>query len=295
MDQFQDKVAVITGAGSGFGREFARDGAAKGMKLVLADIDEAALQETAQLVRAQGASVVTRRTDVSKAAEVQALADLTLAEFGQVNLLFNNAGVALSGLCWEGSDTDWQWLMGVNLYGVVNGLNAFVPHMLKAAQADPAYQAHIVNTASMASLTAAPTLGIYTTSKYAVMGLSQTLWQELSLLTQQVRCSVLCPWFVATGINNSQRVRPAELARATPSRPSGSLLNQGVAAGTIDAADVSRMTYDAVSEGRFYVFTHPQMVENTRPRFEGMLTGANPAELYAAQPEMRAALRASLS
>jgi short-subunit dehydrogenase len=294
MDRFQDKVAVITGAGSGFGREFARDGAANGMKLVLADIDEAALDQTAQALRAQGASVVTRRVDVSKAGEMQALAELTQAEFGPANLLFNNAGVALSGLCWEGSETDWQWVMGVNLYGVVHGLNAFVPQMLEAAQADPAYQGHVVNTASMASLTAAPTLGIYTASKHAVMGLSQTLWQELNLLTTQVRCSVLCPWFVATGINDSQRVRPADLPPSVPRRPSAGLLDKGMTQSTLDAAEVSRMTYQAVREGRFYVFTHPDMLENTRPRFERMLAGQDPAPVYADQPEMRAALLASM-
>ena len=296
MQDFQGKVAVITGGASGFGREFARTAAGLGMKLVLADIEATALEATAAELRAQGAQVLTRRTDVSKAAELQALADATLAEFGAVHLLFNNAGVADGGAIWEASEADWNWVLGVNLNGVINGIRAFTPLMLAAAAKDPNYQAHIVNTASMAGLGAAPTLGMYCVSKHAVLALSEVLWQELDLVSPQVNCSVLCPWFVPTGIANSQRNRAdARPANSGAQAASQGMLDKGMTDLQVSAEDVSRMTFDAIRAQRFYVFTHPQAVQTgTRARFEAILGMDKPVPAFADQPELRAAMAASL-
>lgn len=299
MDEFQGKVAVITGAASGFGKAFALQSAALGMKLVLADIEQHALDATAAELTAAGATVLARRTDVSKGSELQALADATMARFGAVHLLFNNAGVADGGAVWEGSEADWNWVLGVNLHGVINGLRAFTPLMLAAAAKDPGYRAHIVNTASMAGVVVAPTLGMYCVSKHAVLALSETLWQELALLTQQVHCSVLCPSFVDTGINQSQRNRPADAESAqghSQSQQAGRvMLDRGVAAGTINATDISRITFEAIQADRFYVFPHEQALEAARARFANLVAQKNPNPSHAATPEMRTALAAALT
>lgn len=297
MEQFRDKVAVITGGASGLGREFARRGAALGMKLVLADIEQGALDAATAELQASGATVVARRTDVSKAADVQALADTAMAAFGRVDQLFNNAGVAPGGLVWESSEKDWEWALGVNLHGVVHGVRIFTPLMLAAAAADPGYRAHIVNTASMAGLTTAPTFGIYCVSKHAVVALSEVLWHDLGLVTDQVKCSVLCPSFVATGINRSQRNRPAEAVARAPSRSqlaAQAMLDRGIAEGTITAEDVAQVTFEAIRDERFYILPHPDSIETVRPRLEAIQTMENPRDAFGGRPEVRAAVIAAL-
>ncbi|MET0717067.1 MAG: SDR family NAD(P)-dependent oxidoreductase, partial [Pseudoxanthomonas sp.] len=152
MKEFKGRVAVITGAGSGFGREFARVGASLGMKLVLADIQADTLEETRGELQRQGAEVIARTVDVSDGAQIEALAAATMQAFGAVHAVFNNAGIGAAGLVWENTVHDWEWSLGVNLWGVIHGVRAFTPLMLAAAKEDPAYRAHIVNTASMAGL-----------------------------------------------------------------------------------------------------------------------------------------------
>lgn len=254
MKQFEGKVAVITGGASGFGREFARIGAQLGMKLVLADVQEDALDTTVAEFKAQGVQVIGLRTDVSKAEQVQALADATMTAFGEVHLLFNNAGVGAGGLLWENTQKDWDWVLGVNLYGVIHGVRIFTPLMLAAAQKDPSFQGHIVNTASMAGLLNPPAMGVYNVSKHAVVSLSESLYQDLSLVTEQVHCSVLCPYFVPTGISQSQRNRPAGLSNdAPPTRSqmvSQALSDKAVNSGKVTAADVAQMTFDAIRDER---------------------------------------------
>lgn len=298
MKDFQNKVAVITGGASGFGKEFAKTGAALGMKLVLADVQQDALDATVAELKAGGADVIGRRTDVSRAADVQALADAAIDAFGQVNLLFNNAGVGAGGLVWENSEKDWEWVLGVNLYGVVHGVRIFTPLMLAAAEKDPGYQGHIVNTASMAGLLNPPAMGVYNVSKHAVVSLTETLYQDLGLVTDQVRCSVLCPYFVPTGINQSHRNRPSDLANdAPPTRSqlvSQALSDKAVGSGKVSAADVSALTFDAIREARFYIYSHPKALAPVQYRFEDIIGQRNPGDPFGDKPEVRAGLVAAL-
>ena len=207
MKTFKGRTAVITGAGSGFGLETARIAAGLGMNVVMADVQQDALDRAAAEIEALGAQVLAFRLDVSKAAEVEALGAATLARFGAPHIVFNNAGVASGGLIWENSAADWNWVLGVNLMGVAHGIRVFTPMMLAAAKVDPAFQGHIVNTASMAGLLNAPNMGVYNASKHAVVSLSETLYQDLALVTDQISASVLCPYFVPTGISQSHRNR----------------------------------------------------------------------------------------
>ena len=205
MKHFAGKVAVITGAGSGFGREFARIAARERMKLMLADIQRDALEEAVGEARALGAQAAGLRVDVASAPDVQRLADLTMEQFGAAHLLFNNAGVAgCGGFVWEASFKDWQWVLGVNLLGVVHGIRSFVPPMLKQD-----CECHVVNTASAAGLVCAPLMGVYNVSKHGVVALSETMFHDLRAAGAKVGVSVLCPAFVPTNIVHSERNRPS--------------------------------------------------------------------------------------
>ena len=258
MNDYKGKVAVITGGASGFGLEFARVGAARGMKLVLADVQQDALDSARAELEAAGAEVLAMRCDVRTADAVQALADATMARFGAVHLLFNNAGVGAGGLIWENTQADWEWVLGVNLWGVIHGMRIFTPLMLACAQKDPSYQGHIINTASMAGLLNAPTMGIYNVSKHAVVSLSESLYQDLKLVDAPIGASVLCPYFVPTGISQSHRNRPEEVSN-TDVKPTASqraaqaMSEKAVGSGKVSAAEVAGMTFDAIDADRFYI------------------------------------------
>ena len=298
MQEFNGRIAVVTGAGSGFGREFACQGARLGMKLVLADIQEDALGETAEEVEAMGAEVVSRRVDVSDGAQIQALAAATMERFGAVHLVFNNAGIGAAGLIWENSVQDWQWALGVNLWGVIHGVRAFTPLMLAAAKADPDYRGHIVNTASMAGLINQPNAGAYNVSKHAVVALSETLFHDLSLVTDQVRCSVLCPYYVPTGIHLSHRNRPADLANEAPAtqsqRVAHAMMSKAVTSGKLTAAHISQITFDAVREEQFYIASHPHALDAVMQRAQDIVALRNPSDPFAARPDIRQQLEAAL-
>ena len=298
MDDLKGRVAVITGAGSGFGREFARRGAQLGMKLVLADIQQDALNEVAAELEAGGAQVLSRRVDVADGAQMDALAAATMETFGAVHLLFNNAGIGAAGLIWETSVQDWQWALGVNLWGVIHGVRAFTPLMLQAATADPAYRAHIVNTASMAGLLNQPNAGAYNVSKHAVVSLSETLFHDLSLVTEQVRCSVLCPYFVPTGIHLSHRNRPAELANESRPTRSQAIANEmmikAVTSAKLTAAHIADLTFEAIANEQFYVLSHPHALEAVLQRAHDVMAQRNPMDPFIARPQLRAQLQAAL-
>lgn len=294
MQDFRGRVAVITGAASGFGKAFAQEAAGLGMKLVLADIQAEALEAVVRQLQAEGAEAVGLRTDVSRSADIQALADLAVTRFGRVHLLFNNAGVGAGGLVWENSEQDWDWVLGVNLRSVIHGVRIFTPLMLAAAGEDPDYQGHIVNTASMAGLVNAPTLGVYNVSKHAVVALSETLYQDLGLVTEQVHCSVLCPYFVATGFNDSRRNRPQGLANDAPPTRSQLLAqamsDRNVSSAKVGAEEVARITFDAIRARGFYVYTHPQAMQPVRARLEAVVEQRNPGDPFADVSSLRAKL-----
>jgi len=285
MQDFAGKVAVITGAASGFGCEFARIGAELGMKLMLADIELAPLQNVAEVLRAKGTEVAISSVDVSEAAEVERLAQETLDTYGAVHLLFNNAGVALGGLIWENSAKDWEWVLGVNLFGVVHGIRCFVPIML--AQNEPA---HVVNTASVAGLISPQLMGVYNASKHAVVTISETLYHDLRLVGAPIGVTVLCPAFVNTGIKDAERNRPASLRNTEP--PTASQLaaaaasRKAVESGRLSAAEVAERTFAAIRAGTFYCITHPRILPAVERRMRDILEGGNPRDPFADKPEV---------
>ena len=297
IENFAGKTAVLTGAGSGFGLECARIGARLGMNLVLVDVQQDALDAAAAEMRAAGSQVLACRVDVSNAAQMEQLGADVLARFGAPHLVFNNAGVGSGGLIWENSVQDWEWVLGVNLMGVVHGVRVFTPMMLDAARNDPAWRGHIVNTASMAGLLTPPNMGVYNVSKHAVVSLSETLYQDLSLVSDQVGASVLCPYFVSTRINDSHRNRPGALAADKPTRSQligQAMISKAVSSGKVTAAEVAQKVFDAVAAGQFYIFSHPQALGAVRTRMEDIVQVRNPTDPFADKPELGAQLRAQL-
>lgn len=285
MKAFAGKVAVITGAASGFGREFARIGAQLGMKLALADIQADALAATVDELRAQGALAFGEAVDVSRAADVERLAQRTLDAYGAVHLLFNNAGVAAGGLIWEQTLKDWEWVLGVNLWGVIHGVRTFVPIML--AQGD---ECHVVNTASVAGLLSPQLMGVYNVSKHGVVTLTETLYQDLRVTGARIGVSLLCPAFVPTGIAQSHRHRPASLR--DESAPTASMIaaqkasEKAVSSGRISAGEVAQMTFDAIRENRFYVITHPKILASVELRLHDVIAQRNPTDPFSLEPRV---------
>lgn len=290
--ELKGKTAVITGAGSGFGLELARLCKAEGMRLVLVDVQADALARAS----AELQPALAQRADVSSAAEMATLAAAVQAHVGAPHLVFNNAGVAFGGLIWEATPADWDWVLGVNLMGVVHGVRLFTPMMLAAAQADPAYQGHVVNTASMAGVLNPPLSGPYNVSKHAVVSLTETLHHDLALVTEQVHASVLCPYFVPTGIAESHRNRdPGTMHQATPSQRASYLMSsKAVASGKLTAAEVAAMVLRAVRERQFWIFSHPKALGLVGQRVDEMLNARNPGDPFAERPELGAQLRDTL-
>jgi NAD(P)-dependent dehydrogenase (short-subunit alcohol dehydrogenase family) len=289
MKDLNGKVAVITGAGSGFGREFARLGAHEGMKLVLADVQREALDAVVAELKGAGAEVIGEIVDVADSGQVAQLADRAFQTFGPVHLLMNNAGVGGGGYLWENTDKDWNWVLGVNLMGVVHGIQHFVPRMLEANRHGT--PGHIVNTASMAGWLAAPLMGVYNVSKHAVVALTETLYHDLRLAQSTIGVTALCPAFVPTGIADSHRNRPKTLANPAPpttsQRMAQAASEKAVSSGRMTAEHVARMTFDAVRENRYYVFTHPQILPTVQARFEAALHGDAPADPFAGKPSAK--------
>jgi NAD(P)-dependent dehydrogenase (short-subunit alcohol dehydrogenase family) len=297
ITHFAGKTAVLTGAGSGFGLECARIGARLGMNLVLADVQQDALDKAVAEMQAAGAAVLGMRVDVSKADQVEALGAATLQRFGAPHFVFNNAGVGAGGLIWENTAADWEWVIGVNLMGVAHGIRVFTPMMLDAAGKDPAYQGHIVNTASMAGLVNAPNMGIYGASKHAVVSMSETLYQDLALVTDQISASVLCPFFVPTGISQSHRNRPQELQSSKPTRSQligQAMSDKAVGSGKITAAEVAQKVFDAITANQFYIYSHPKAIGSVQTRMEDVLLSRNPTDPFAHKPELGVELRKAL-
>ncbi len=277
MKELSGKVAVVTGAASGIGRALGERFAAEGMKVVLADLEEAGLKRAEDELQAAGATVAALRTDVSKAEDVEALAQLAVDTFGAVHVVCNNAGVGVGGVTWQNTVKDWEWVLGVNLWGVIHGIRSFVPRML--AQGD---ECHVVNTASGAGLHTRPWLAMYCASKHAVVALSESLYYELALSDAKVKVSVLCPAVVNTRIGESERNRPEALrdegSAGVPSQQMQvmeqafrALLATGLA-----PAEVAEHVLEAIREERFYILTHEETKVRVRTRMGDILESRNP-------------------
>jgi NAD(P)-dependent dehydrogenase (short-subunit alcohol dehydrogenase family) len=274
VKEFKGKVAVITGAASGIGRALAGRCVRERMKTVLADVEPGALAQAEASMKASGAAVLAVRTDVSRSGDVEALARQALEVFGAVHLLCNNAGVATEAAVWESTAAEWEWVLGVNLRGVIHGVRVFVPVMLSQDA-----ECHVVNTASMAGLLSGPGLGAYRVSKHAVVALSETLHHDLAERGAKVKVSVLCPGIVNTRIMESARNRPGHLAAAGPLGPAFGVrweaLRRLVPAG-MPPEQVADVVFEAIREDRFYIVTHPEGKGAVRTRLEDILRERNP-------------------
>jgi NAD(P)-dependent dehydrogenase (short-subunit alcohol dehydrogenase family) len=275
MQDVKGKVAVVTGAASGIGNAVATRLAAEGMKVVLADIEEGPLADAEKALTDTGAAVLAVPTDVTKADSVDALAAKTFETFGTAHVVHNNAGVATGGPMWTLSEADWQWVLGVNLWGVIHGVRAFVPRMVEQGEG------HVVNTASMAGLTSAPMMGPYNVSKHGVVTLSETLAAELVLFASPVKVSVLCPGWVNTRINEADRNRPPELAPPAEADTSmaemGRQVLDGLLKSGLQPSEVAGRVFDAIRDERFYILTHPEMTPMIEQRMHDILEGRSPA------------------
>lgn len=277
MQDFRGKVAVVTGGASGIGRAIVERCAKEGMKIVLADVEAKALAQAEQELKTAGVDVLALQTDVSKAEQVEALADKAFGTYGAVHLLFNNAGVGAGGIIWEATLADWDWTLGVNLWGVIYGIKFFVPRMLAQNS-----EGHIVNTASMAGLISGPGLGIYKVTKHGVVTLSETLYHELTMFGSKLRVSVLCPSFVQTKIADSERNRPENMQN--PNTVEGDanqqmqqeMIRQMVQAG-IPPQEVADKVFAAISQEKFYILTHPDSKEAIQHRLDDILQERNPS------------------
>lgn len=278
MDDLKGKVAVITGGAEGIGRAIAHRAAKEGMKLVLGDIDEHSLADTVSELEGKGAEVLGVPTDVSSYEDVVALADAAFTRHGRVHLLVNNAGVALCKPAWELTLDDWDWVLGVNLHGVIHGLQAFVPRMLSDGE-----EGHIINTASAAGLLATPGFAAYSVSKHAVVALSEVLYHDLALRGSKLKVSVLCPAWVKTRIVESERNRE-EAGHSDPSTfdPVSAKIATAVLQATATGIEPDRVAdavFEAIASDRFYILTHPGTKSGVKVRMEDILQGRNPTLL----------------
>jgi len=273
VKELEGRVAVITGAASGIGRAFAERFAAEGMKLVLVDVEEQPLEALAATLREGGSEVESAVADVSEASALTSLADRCESRFGGAHLLCNNAGVAVGGPIWEVAPEDWDWILGVNLVGVINGIHAFLPRMV--ASGEPG---HVVNTASIAGLTCPTFLGPYNVTKHAVVALSESLLNDLRASETPIGVSLLCPGWVQTRIHESDRNRPV----STPGEASDAnyeamreILGELIRSG-ITPEQVAEEVLDAVRNDRFWIRTHPEMEPSVQSRCESIVAARTP-------------------
>jgi len=277
MKDFKGKVAVITGAASGIGRGLAERCLQEGMKVVLADIEAPALEKTKDELETKGGNILAVRTDVSKEEDIEQLAMKTLGQFGAVHLLFNNAGVEVRGAVWEQTRSDWQWIINVNLWGVINGIRVFVPRMLEQQT-----ECHIVNTASTAALITGPGLGSYRVTKSGVIALSETLYHELKLQKSLIGVSVLCPSFVRSRLVEAERNRPAEFKDQKNARNLAPYEKEMIKffqeknRNAMPPEQFADLVFKGISEEKFYIQTHPEMNDSIRSRMEDILQARNP-------------------
>lgn len=275
MQSLKGKIAVVTGGASGLGRAMALQFAHEGMHVAIADIEQGRLEEVVTELKGLGVNAIGVRTDVSKGAQVDALAKRVVDELGGVHVVCNNAGVSPLGLAWDNTLADWEWMLGVNLWGVIHGLRAFTPLLIAQDEG------HIVNTASVAGLINPPNSAMYNVTKHAVVALTETLYHDLGERQSSVSCSVLCPAYVPTGIAESERNRPPELAnpqgqKSAEQMAKEAMLRKAVRSGRLTADDIGAAVLAAVKEDRFYILTHAKITGAIRARMEDILEGRQP-------------------
>lgn len=269
MDVFAGRVAVVTGAGSGIGRGLARRAAAEGMHVVIADIEAEALEETAAELTPGGTDVLAVRLDVSDPTAVDTLAGETFERFGAVHLLCNNAGVFQGGITWQRTLADWEWVMGVNFWGMLHGIRAFVPRMIEGGE-----EGHVVDTSSLAGMLTVAYSAPYVVSKFAALALTESLAHDLRAQGSSIGVSVLVPGLVDTKIASSERNRPDEPpseAQAPDAHFVAQALRDLTATGGIHPDEVGEMVFDAVRTGRFYVTTMDSAIDLLRERGDAIL------------------------
>ena len=275
MREFKDKVAVITGAASGIGRAIAERCVRAGMKVVLADVHEADLNRTETELKSAGGTVLAVRTDVAKRSDVELLARQALDTFGQVHLLFNNAGVTADGAPWEATWNDWEWAIGVNLWGVIHGVKVFTPLMLAQNT-----ECHIVNTSSTAGLIVGSMVAPYSVTKHAIVALSENLYLTLQQRNSLVKVSVLCPGFVRTNIANDERNRPADLRNEPVEKTAQMHAGMNAFKAAIEAGvpplQVADVVFEAIRKEQFYVLPSPEWIELIQLRTDNLLRLENP-------------------
>jgi len=273
MKVLKGKVAAVTGAASGLGRSMALAFAAEGMDVALADVDEVSLSAVQEEILAKEVRAITLKVDVSQAEQVEGFRDQALTRLGGLHVVCNNAGVSPLGPVWEHSVADWQWILGVNLWGVIHGVRAFAPHLIAQNEG------HIVNTASVAGLIAPPGSGAYNVTKHAVVALSESLQHDLRERNSRVGVSVLCPAYVPTRITESERSRPKELAASKKSPETlarEAMLKKAVTSGKVSADQVAQAVVAAIKNERFYILTHPRIKGAIQARMEDILEGRPP-------------------
>jgi NAD(P)-dependent dehydrogenase (short-subunit alcohol dehydrogenase family) len=275
MRRFRDRVAVVTGAASGIGLALAERFAAEGMKVVMADIEPPALASAAEALRRTGASVLPTQVDVSRPEDVERLARETYEAFGAAHVLCNNAGVAVLGAVHEHTLADWQWVINVNLWGVIHGVRVFLPRMLGGGE-----EGHIVNTASMAGLTTAPFMSVYDVTKHGVVALSESLYKEMQVAGAPIGVSVVCPGLIQTNIMRSSRNRPPALAEVGKAGPGAETFGQALAdrlAGGYPPSEVAEQVVQGIREGRFYIVpAQPEVKAGIAIRAQDLLALRNP-------------------
>ena len=272
LEDLAGRVAVVTGAASGIGLALTERFAAEGMKVVMADVEERRLASEASRLEKEGADVFAVLTDVTDPADVQRLADQTLAQYGAVHVVCNNAGVAPGGPMLKTTPRDWQWIMGVNVLGVAYGVTTFAPLLVDQGEG------HIVNTASEAGLVTTPTLGMYCATKHAVVGLTESLYRELEVTG--VGVSALCPNLVKTSIFHSERNRPFGAELTADENATMAPLRESLDAMGIPPSKVAGDVVDAIRTGRFWIFTHDSTLGTALVRFDDLRAGRNPTNPY---------------
>ncbi len=283
MQDFKGKVAVITGAASGIGKALTEKCLAEGMNVVMADIEQSALEAAAESLAASSGSnsILPIQVDVSVGEEIQKLLDKTLEEFGAVHLLFNNAGVGGGGNSWQATKQDWDWVLGVNLWSVIYGVQTFVPQMLKQDT-----ECHIVNTASMAGLMGGTTNACYSVTKFGVVALTENLYQDLKAENAKIGVSVLCPGFVNTNIHDSGRNRPEHLnnaepdAEPTPEQAARMEMFKEILRTGMQTDELANIVFDHIREEKLFILTHESFKPFVTERANNIVNGVNPAESF---------------